>query len=495
MAAPSPSHVVVFPYMAQGHTIPLLDIAKAFANRGLKVTIITTPSNAPFISSKTSNHPNISSSIIPFPRAQDLPEGCENTADLPSMALLAPFVEATKQMKQPFEGVLRDMISDGCRLICVISDFFLGWTLDSCRSFGIPRIVSHGMGVLSMAICKSVGLLAPSVKDSSDWDPIEFPNLKAPFTLLKSDIPEGLLHANPDDDFVRLSLEAGEADINSWGVVVNSFEEIEGDHAGEFESLYANQAKAYCVGPFLLYDRLGHDHVGAEEQSYSYIKWLDDQAESGGVIYVSFGTQSHFSEHQMDEIASGLEMAGHPFIWVVRSKEWVPPDGWNARVGRRGLVVQDWVDQRSILAHPATGGFLSHCGWNSVLESLSMGVPLLTWPALSFSDQPLNAKFVTVGLGVGLMSPQRGVGGEKIVTVDRDVICDGVKELMGGEEGRKARERAQALGRLARHAVEKGGSSDLKLDELIEQLTIKKCMENKEGRKEWKIEAKGVGRR
>jgi hypothetical protein len=180
----------------------------------------------------------------------------------------------------------------------------------------------------------------------------------------------------------------------------------------------------------------------------------------------------------MDEIAFGLEMAGHPFIWVVRSSAWVLPDGWNERVGRRGLVVQDWVDQRSILAHRVTGGFLSHCGWNSVLESLSMGVPLLTWPALSFSDQPLNAKFVALGLGAGLMIPQRGVRGEKIVTVGHDVICGGVKELMGGEDGRRARERAQALGRLARHAVEKGGSSNLKLDKLIEQLKIKKCVTN-----------------
>ena len=162
-------------------------------------------------------------------------------------------------MKQPFEGVLKDMISDGCRPICVISDFFLGWTLNSCRSFGIPRIVSQGIGVLSMAICKSVGLLAWSVKDSSDLDPVEFPNLKTPFTLLKSDIPEGLLHADPNDDFVRLSLEAEEADINSWGVVVNSFEETEGDHAGEFESLYANKAKAFAWGHF--YCMIGLDKI------------------------------------------------------------------------------------------------------------------------------------------------------------------------------------------------------------------------------------------
>ncbi|KAK7856930.1 udp-glycosyltransferase 72c1 [Quercus suber] len=80
----------------------------------------------------------------------------------------------------------------------------------------------------------------------------------------------------------------------------------------------------------------------------------------------------------MDEIAFGLDMAGHPFIWVVRSKAWDPPNGWNERVKEEGLVVYDWVEQRSILAHPSIGGFLSHCGWNSVLESLANGVPLLT---------------------------------------------------------------------------------------------------------------------
>ena len=103
-------HVVIFPFMAQGHTIPLLDISRAFANRGLKVTIVTTPANAPFISSKTNKHPNISLSIIPFPKVQELPHGCENTANVPSMALWTTFIEATEKMKQSFEDVLRHMI-------------------------------------------------------------------------------------------------------------------------------------------------------------------------------------------------------------------------------------------------------------------------------------------------------------------------------------------------------------------------------------------------
>ena len=324
--------------------------------------------------------------------------------------------------------------------------------------------------MISMVVCKSPTLQDPSVKDLLLLDPIEFPELaNVPFTLNKCDIPEGLLECDPNDLIVPIILELREVDVNSWGVIVNSFEEIEGDCVTTLESYYCNEGKAYCVGPVLLYD----DQLDAEDhQGYSYIKWLDNQVGSESVIYVSFGTQTHLSNDQMDEIAFGLAKADHPFIWVVRSRTWAPPNGWNERVKDKGLVVYDWVEQRSILAHPAIGGFMSHCGWNSVLESLAMGVPLLTWPMLGFSEQALNAKVVVMGLGAGLMVPQRGVGGEKIMTVDCGVICERVKELMGGEKGRKVKERAQALGKKARHAVEKGGSRK-KLDELIERLSNK----------------------
>ena len=239
-------------------------------------------------------------------------------------------------MKQAFEDVLRDMIDDGCPPICVISDFFLGWTLESCRLFGIPRVVSHGMGVFSMAVSKSTSLNVPSVKKVSPLDPIELSELKIPFTLNIGDIRDVLLNGDPNEPSVRLLMELEEADVNSWGVIVNSFVEIEGDYIGAFESNYCNEAKAYCVGPLLLYDELD------QELDAAYIKWLDKYVESnqsGSMIYVSYGTQTHLSNDQMDDIAFGLEMAGHPFSWVVRSKTWAPPDGWNERVKEEGLVV------------------------------------------------------------------------------------------------------------------------------------------------------------
>ncbi|KAM0959321.1 hypothetical protein TB2_024116 [Malus domestica] len=461
---PPPPHVVIFPFMAQGHTIPLLDISRELSNRGLKVTIVTTPLNAPFIHSKLSNHMSITVSVVPFPHVPDLPEGCENTADLPSMDSWFPFVTATRQMRPQFETLLHDMVDGGSRPLCVISDFFLSWTLDTCRSFDIPRVVSHGMGVLPMLVLKAASMHVQYQYQCQRQKILDFestnllPNLTLPFTLDIYDLPPR--SSDPDDAFERVISEVEEMDKNSWGVIVNSFQELECEYVAALEGLYKH-AKAWCVGPVPLYE--GDDRPPNESVSCPYIKWLDEQDGSGVAIYVSFGTQARLSDDQMDEIAYGLEMAGYRFIWAVRSKTWRAGEGWERRVEGRGFVVRDWVDQRSILAHPTVGGFLSHCGWNSVMESLSMGVPLLAWPM--GAEQPLNAKYVAVGLKAGLM-----VKPEKIKTVDRHVICDGVRELMGGEKGRRARERARVLGSTARRAVEKGGSSDKKLDELIKSL-------------------------
>ncbi|KAL3721201.1 hypothetical protein ACJRO7_005940 [Eucalyptus globulus] len=468
--SPSPcAHVVVFPLMAQGHALPLLDISKALTNLGVKVTVIATPKNAPLILSKISNFSEISLRTIQFPRVPELPEGCENTADLPSMALLVPFLKASKSMRPAFECILREMSEAGSCPLSVISDFFLGWTLDVCQSFGIPRIVFHGMGVLSMVILKIAFTNAPSLLAMLDSDPIELPNLSVPFTVYKRDISDLERWQDPDDPYSPIIAEIVEAEVNSAGIIVNSFEELEGDYITTLERFYCQGARAWCIGPALLYDQNQIERpVGSNQAdpSQSYIKWLDECVGSSRVIYISFGTQARLSDMQMDNIAYGLEMAGHPFIWAVKSATWVLPDnGWEDRLKGWGLVVHNWVDQRRILSHPAIGGFLSHCGWNSVLESLSEEVPVLTWPM--DAEQPLNAKLVVTGLGAGVMVREGGVGG----TIASEVIRDGVKELMGGERGRQARDRAREIGKLARQAVEKkGGSSHKNLEGLIKFL-------------------------
>ncbi|WJZ95531.1 hypothetical protein VitviT2T_014297 [Vitis vinifera] len=470
MGSATPLHVVVFPFMAQGHTLPMLDLSKLLACRGLKVTIITTPANFPGIHSKVSKNPEISISVIPFPRVEGPLEGVENTVDLPSEDLRAPFIEVIKKLKEPFEEILRGMFEAGCPPIGVISDFFLGWTLDSCNSFGIPRIVTYGMSALSQAILIISGFHTPYILASLPEDPVQFPELPTPFQVTRADFlhlkhdPRGSLMSSIIQEFT-------EADLKSWGLLVNSFEDIEREHIAALESLYSTEAKAWCVGPLLLCNPIKEKEEDANEPqagnqtSDPCIEWLNKQIGYETVLYISFGSEAHVSDEQLDEIALGLEMAMHPFIWVVKSRNWVAPEGWEERVKERGLIVRGWVEQCRILAHPKTGGFLSHCGWNSVLEGLSMGVPLLAWPMAA--EQPFNAKIVADWLGAGIRILELS---ECSQTIGSEIICDKIKELMEGEKGRKARARAQEVKRMARQAMKKGGSSDRNLNELIESL-------------------------
>ncbi|PIA58860.1 hypothetical protein AQUCO_00400009v1 [Aquilegia coerulea] len=438
--------IVIFPFMAQGHTLPLLDLSKVFARKGLTVNIVTTPYNALAISKCIKTYTNIHIIEIPFPSTPDIPNGCENESQLPNMSLFTSFFKATLQLQQPFEQILQDMSESGSLPICVISDYFLLWTVSSCHKFNVPRFVFHGTGVLGMAITKSIFAHGSNITIKSETDLIHIPDVDLPFTLTLNNMPDFIIVNDPTH---------------------SSYQEYQRmNEIGEREKESSDGCKAWCVGTLLLYDVMEkRNDYHKITPSEPYIKWLDDRGTSNSVIYVCFGSHSDVPDLQLDEVAYGLEMRGHPFIWAVRSKSWTVPDGMEDRIEGRGWIVGDWVDQRSILAHHATGAFLSHCGWNSVLESLIMGVPLLGWPM--GAEQPLNVKFVVDVLEAGISVPMKH---DKIVRVDRKVICDAVKELMESDKGKKVREKAEKVGKLARQAVQKGGSSNQSLDELVDYL-------------------------
>ncbi|XP_077236761.1 UDP-glucose flavonoid 3-O-glucosyltransferase 7-like [Tasmannia lanceolata] len=457
------SHVVIFPFPAKGHTIPLLDLTKTLSNRGLKVTIITTPSNSPFILQTIKNHSQVHVIELEFPHVEGLPKGCESTDQLPSMDLHTTFSIATKTLQKPFEQTLSQMSLARDLPICVISDFFMGWTLGVCKKFHVPRLAFHGMGVFSMAVCKSVCVHAPHKHLSSDSERFTVPGLPSCTEFTPSELPKDVKDFNFNDPSSKFLMEMGEADLESWGVVINSFLEVDAEYISCLESFYEGGAKLWFVGPTVLYDEMEE-----EDGAHECIEWLNEYYKTGGesVMYVSFGTQARVSDEQLDESGYGLEMSGCAFIWVIRSRTWVPPEGMEDRVKERGLMIREWAHQRRILAHPATRGFLSHCGWNSVLESVGMGVPILAWPIMA--EQGLNAKLVVEELKVGEMIIEGGLEEESFVK--REVICEKVRELMGGEMGRRARENAEELGRVARQAVEKGGSSYRSLSGLIDGL-------------------------
>ncbi|KAM0824027.1 hypothetical protein ACQ4PT_070479 [Festuca glaucescens] len=186
------------------------------------------------------------------------------------------------------------------------------------------------------------------------------------------------------------------------------------------------------------------------------------------VVYVSFGTQAYVSNEQLDELARGLVQSGHHFLWAVRSAAWSPP----VDVGQRGRIVRGWVPQRSVLAHRAVGGFVSHCGWNSVMESLAAGKPLLAWPFMA--EQHLNAYHVANIIGAGVRIVDVKVSGGAVV--ERAEVEEKVRRLMNaGEEGWKMRERATWAQQAAKAAVSDGGTSRVALMKLVEELQRSYC--------------------
>ncbi|XP_072981314.1 UDP-glycosyltransferase 73B1-like isoform X1 [Typha angustifolia] len=454
-------HVIIFPFMAKGHTIPLLHLSGALSSRGLRVTLVTTPVNAPFFYHRLHYHEskyNVVILTLPFPHHPPLPLGVESTDLLPSPDLYPTFIHATTLLRQPFHDLLLNLSSSSSSSppLCLISDFFLGWTQPICSELGIPRLVFHGMSAFSMSICKS--LFANTGAFASEEERYHVPGTPPSLLLTKGDIPKTVLSSA--DLMTRFLDQVDDADLDSWGVVVNSFADVEEEvYVKLLESFYRRGARAWMVGPMSLLAA----EMDAEEDDEGCIGWLDEQLRNRGarsVVYVAFGTQAHVTDEQLDEVAHGLSASGYAFLWVVRSKTWVPPFSLELE----GKVVGTWAPQKQVLRHVAVGGFISHCGWNSVLESVSAGVPMLTWPMIA--EQALNAKHVVDVLGVGVNFGARA--GE---IVRREEVTKGVNEVMGGgEKGRRARERVADLRREAEEAVKEGGSSDRALDELLEEL-------------------------
>ncbi|KAL0316181.1 UNVERIFIED_CONTAM: UDP-glycosyltransferase 73C7 [Sesamum radiatum] len=186
------------------------------------------------------------------------------------------------------------------------------------------------------------------------------------------------------------------------------------------------------------------------------------------------------SFRQLKEIGSGLEASNSPFIWIIRNKdytaqveEWLTEEGLEARVGKRGLIIRGWAPQILILSHPSVGGFLTHCGWNSTLEGICAGVPMITWPM--FAEQFFNEKLIVNVLGIGVAIGVEGrmsFNGETEHLVRWDQVKRAVEKVMdvGSEEGRTRRKRAEELAKIASNAVEEGGSSDMNFTMLIQDV-------------------------
>lgn len=192
------------------------------------------------------------------------------------------------------------------------------------------------------------------------------------------------------------------------------------------------------------------------------MKWLQQRSPKS-VIYISFGSMAKLEEKQMEELAITLKLTGKHFLWVVRSSEESKlPENFADEASGKGLIVS-WCPQLEVLAHEAMGCFVTHCGWNSTLEALSLGVPMVGVPW--WSDQATNAKFVmdVWKIGVRAYPDEEGIVGHEEL-----VRC--VKYVMEGERSEEMRENARKWKELTKEVVDEGGTSDTNIQEFVSTL-------------------------
>jgi hypothetical protein len=213
------------------------------------------------------------------------------------------------------------------------------------------------------------------------------------------------------------------------------------------------------------------------------MEWLDDQPPSS-VMFLCFGSHGSFREKQVKEIACALEKCGHRFLWSLRKPpprgkwEYSPSDYANFqeilpkeflnRTAKIGKVI-GWAPQVDILAHPAIGMFASHCGWNSILESIRFGVPIVAWPL--YAEQQFNAFQMVIELGLAVeikMDYRRDFHGDNEIIVGADGIMKAIKHVM--EQGKEIRKKAKEMSRISEKTLMPGGCSYSSLGRLVDDI-------------------------
>ncbi|XP_039144076.1 UDP-glycosyltransferase 73E1-like [Dioscorea cayenensis subsp. rotundata] len=415
---PSP-HVVLVPLMAQGHIIPMLDMARLLAERGTRVTFITTPVNAsrikPIIVRVHESNLPIDFIELPFPCTEaGLPPGCENCDLIPSNDLFPTFFSSLQLLALPLEQRLKNLVP---RPTCMINDMFNPWTANVARSLNIRRLVFHGPSCIHI-YCSHVFHLHKIYETVTDeFEEIAVPGLTDYDDVVGQSFKVCRMHAPgwfTSPGYEKLREEVLHAEETADGVVINTFDDVEPMFVEAYKKVVGKDV--WTVGPLCLYDkdddfsaRIVRGNKAAVDQE-KLLCWLD-----------SFGSLIRMNVGQILEIGSGLEASEVPFIWVIKDAEKCPKveewlEGFERRMSLRSFVIKGWAPQAVILSHKSVGGFVSHCGWNSTLEAASNGVPMITWP--QFGDQFLNERlvveFLRIGIAIGVKKPVFNYGEDEI---------------------------------------------------------------------------------
>ncbi|XP_051204621.1 hydroquinone glucosyltransferase-like [Lolium perenne] len=449
--APTPStapcHVVLLACPGVGHLIPLAELASRLVeHHGFAATLVTF-NGLP--GPEASIPLSVSTASLPAVQMDDLP------ADARPLTVL---VELIRRSLPSLRTLLRSITP----LAALVPDFLCSAALPLAAELGVPGYVFVPTSLTLIYLMRRLVELHDGAAPGEYRElpmPLEFPG---GLSLPLADLPL------PYHDISKLvyahTLKAGQEYRLADGFLSNTFDEMEAATVESFKQ--GAFPPVFPVGPLVRSN--SDDEAGG---SCPMLQWLDRQP-TRSVVYLSFGSAGALSVEQTAELAAGLEASSYRFLWVVRMPSldgcsyaygsggdeddplaWLP-DGFLERTQGRGLAVPGWAPQVRVLSHPATAVFVSHCGWNSALESAVYGVPMLAWPL--YAEQRMNAVVLERRLGVALRPRPREDGSG---VVAREEVAAAVKELMEGEKGRAARRRAGNLQQAGARAWSPEGSS------------------------------------
>ncbi|XP_047088316.1 UDP-glycosyltransferase 91C1-like [Lolium rigidum] len=415
----SPLHVVICPWLAFGHLLPCLDLAERLASRGHRVSFVSTPRNiARLPPVRPAVAPLVDFVALPLPHVEGLPEGAESTNDVP-YEQFELHRKAFDGLAAPFWEFMGAVCAEGAKKPdWIIVDVFHHWASASAIEHKVP------CAMLVLAAASITATWAANVaKQAASWEGepeagtprFEVERRKLARTLRES----GMSIAE------RVSLTLQRCNL----VVIRSCLEWEPESFPQLATLGGKPVVPLGLLPPSPEGGRGVSKDGED----ATVRWLDVQP-AKSVVYVALGSEVPLRTEQVHELALGLELAGTRFLWALRKPSGVPdgdvlPPGFEERTHGRGLVVTGWVPQISVLAHGAVGAFLTHCGWNSTIEGLLFGHPLIMLPI--FGDQGPNARLME-GRQVGVQVQRNETDG----SFDRDGVATAVRAVAVEEESR-----------------------------------------------------------
>ncbi|KAM0927891.1 hypothetical protein ACQ4PT_002134 [Festuca glaucescens] len=417
-----PLRIVIVPWLAFGHLLPYLELSERLASRGHHVSYVSTPRNlARLPPLRPAAAPRVDLVALPLPRVDGLPDGAESTNDVPDDKRPLHF-KAFDGLAAPFAEFMAAACADeGTRPHWIIADSFHHWVAASAEEHKVPCAL-----LLPTAAIIAMPGQPPEHSAEGEAEPA------APDSVPRYE-RKALAHAFADDG------QSGMSTIQRWTLtkekcalaVIRSCVEWE----PESFPLVPKRLGMPVVPLGLLPPPPNSGRRAAStNREHATVRWLEAQP-PGSVVYVALGSEVPLRVEQVQELALGLELAGARFLWALRKPsgaavlddgaDMLPP-GFQERTRGQGMVTTGWLPQMTILAHAAVGGFLTHCGRNSLIEGLLFGHPLVMLPI--FGDQGPNARQMErkkVGLQVARDENDGSFDRHGVATAVRAVMVDG----------------------------------------------------------------------